>query len=162
MQDRGYRRQPRGAPGKLTDAHRAGLEKGSAIAPDVLAESGAESILRGRDLPDVFSDRQRRRGPGVLFPVHRPNGSESWCFRPDKPRTDKPGHKYEQPPKDRGGSGNVLDVLPSQRHLITDTNVPVVFVEGTKKALSLITAARQSGEALLVVAIIGVWNWLHG
>src|SRR5215218_1302221 len=104
----------------LLDSDRRMLEEGSAIAPDVIAESGARSIMRGSELPDVFSGRQRRRAPGVLFVSHRPNGDTSWCFRPRETRPDKPGHKYEQPCKARGGAGNVLDVLPSERHLIAD------------------------------------------
>ncbi len=152
---------PNGASCTLSDFHRKMLFEESAIAPEVLAESGARSIVHGRGLPNVFSDRQRRRAPGILFAVHRPNGATSWCFRPDRPDPDNPGHKYEQPCKALGGSGNALDILPSQRHLIADAGVPVVFVEGTKKALSLITAARRAGEDLLVVAIVGVWNWLH-
>jgi Domain of unknown function (DUF3854) len=152
---------PKGAPRTLCDSHERMLEQGSAIAADVLAESGARTIQHGRELPDVFSERQRRRAPGVLFVVHRPNGETSWCFRPDRPLPENPGHKYEQPCKDLGGAGNVLDILPSQHHLIADTDVPVVFVEGTKKMLSLVSAARAAGEALLVVSIVGCWNWLH-
>jgi len=137
------------------------LEEGSAISPEVLAESGARSILHGRDLPDVFSERQRRRAPGVLFTAHRPNGETSWCFRPDRPNPKRPGHKYEQPAKALGGAGNVLDILPSQRHLIADTSCPVIFCEGTKKMLSIVSAAREAGEHVLVVSITGCWNWLH-
>src|SRR5215204_2406967 len=136
------------------------LEQGSAIDAPEIAESGARTIRRGRDLPHQFSERQRRRAPGVLFVTHRPNGSTSFCFRPDKPDPDNPGHKYEQGCKSRGAPGNVLDVLPSQHHLIPDTSVPVVFVEGTKKMLSLVTAARKADTALLVVAITGCWNWM--
>jgi hypothetical protein len=145
----------------LSEEHRRILEEGSAISPDIIAESGARTISRGRDLPEVFSERQRRRAPGILFEAHRPNGTRSWCFRPDKTDPERPGHKYEQPPKDRGGAGNVLDVLPSQRHLIADTSVPVVFVEGTKKALSRITAAQAARVKVVVVGIVGCWNWLH-
>ena len=90
--------------------------------------------------------------------MHRPNGETSHSFRPDTP--DKPGRKYEQPSKRYGGPGNVLYVHPSQRHLITDTSVPVIYVEGIKKALSIITAARVAGVEVLVVAISGVWNFL--
>jgi predicted metalloprotease len=161
MQNKQYHPKDAGTSTNLSEAHRRVLVEGSAIAPKIVAESGAWSIMRGRDLPDVFSERQRRRAPGVLFAVHRPDGTESWCFRPDRPDPDNPGHKYEQPPKKRGGAGNVLGVLPSQRHLIADVSVPVVFVEGTKKQLALITATRKAGVSLLVVAIVGVWNWLH-
>src|SRR5215204_709940 len=152
---------PSGRSQTLSDCDRRMLEEGSAILPGVIAESGARSIMRGSELPDVFSARQRRRAPGVLFVPHRPNGKESWCFRPHELRPDKPGHKYEQPCKARGGAGNVLDVLPSQRHLVADTSVPVIFVEGTKKMLSVVSAAREAGETVLVVGIIGVWNWLY-
>jgi hypothetical protein len=61
----------------LSDTDRRMLEQGSAIAADVLAESGARTIQHGRELPDVFSERQRRRAPGVLFVVHRPNSKSS-------------------------------------------------------------------------------------
>src|SRR5215217_6894427 len=147
----------------LAPRHRAMLEQGSAIAPDVIAESGARSIRGGSELPNVFSERQRRLGPGVLYVVHRPSeaGGTSYCFRPDRPDPENPGNKYQQPSKARGGVGNVLDVLPSQRHLINDTSVPVIFVEGAKKMLSVVSAAREAGETVLVVAIVGVWNWLH-
>jgi hypothetical protein len=151
---------PNGEAHTLSDSHHRMLEQGSAIRADVIAESGARTIHRPRDLPEVFGRRQRSRAPGVLFVVHRPNGSESWCFRPDKPDPDSPGHKYEQPCKALGGAGNVLDMLPSQRHLIADTSVPVVFVEGTKKMLSLVSAAREAGVALLVVAVTACWNWM--
>src|SRR5215210_4481796 len=143
----------------LSDSHCRMLEEGSAIDPDVIAESGARSIMRGSELPKVFSDRQRRRAPGVLFVSHRPNGETSWVFRPDRPNPHRPGHKYEQPCKARGGAGNVLDILPAQHDLIDDTRVPVVFVEGTKKMLSVVSAARAAGETVLVVAIVGCWNW---
>jgi hypothetical protein len=92
--------------------------------------------------------------------VPRPNGKKAWVFRPDDPDPDNPGLKYEATCKELGGPGNVLYVHPSQRHLIGHTNVPVIFVEGIKKALSIITAARAAGVEVLVVGILGVWNWM--
>lgn len=150
-------------PPPLSEQHRRVLEEGSAISPDVVAESGARTISRGRELPHTFSARQRRRAPGILFPLHRPNGAQSWAFRPDRVDPERPGHKYEQPCKALGAPGNTLGILPSQRPLIADTDVPVVFVEGSKKQLSLISAFRRAAApgAPLVVAIIGTWNWLH-
>jgi hypothetical protein len=152
---------PSPEPRSLSHEHRRMLEEGSAIAREVLEESGARTIRRGRELPDVFSERQRRRAPGMLFEVQRPNGQVTWSFRPDHIDPDRPGHKYEAPCKARGGPGNVLGVLPSQRRLIADAGVPVVFVEGQKKQLAFISAARKAGVDVLVVAIVGVWNWLH-
>jgi hypothetical protein len=136
------------------------LFKESGNSPEVVAERGVRTLRRGRELPEGFSWRQKRRGAGILFTIHRPNGETSWSFRPDAPDPVKPGRKYEQPCKAYGGPGNVLDVHPSLRHLIDDLSVPVMFVEGIKKADAVTSAARAAGVKVLVVAITGVWNWI--
>jgi hypothetical protein len=148
--------------GTLSDLHRRILEEGSAISCEVLEESGAWTITHGRQLPRGFSKRQRERGGGILFVGHRPNGKTFYVFRPDESDPDNPGLKYEATCKKLGGPGNVLYAHPSQRQLIDDTKVPVIFVEGIKKALSIITSAKAAGEEVLAVAILGVWNWLSG
>jgi CTP-dependent riboflavin kinase len=144
----------------LSDSHRHVLEVGSAIWREIYEESGVRTITNGRQLPRGFSSRQRNRGGGMLFIGHRPNGETFYTFRPNEPDPNNPSLKYEATCKKLGGPGNVLYVHPSQRHLIDDASVPVIFVEGIKKALSIITAARAAGTAVLVVAISGVWNWL--
>jgi hypothetical protein len=136
------------------------LFEGSGIDPVVAAERGVCTITHGRDLPEGFSRRQRSRGGGVLFIAHRPNGETSYSYRPDAPDPKRPGHKYEQPCKHLGAPGNVLDVHPGVRHLIHDKSVPVIFVEGIKKADSVLSAARHEGVRVLVVAVSGVWNWM--
>jgi hypothetical protein len=144
----------------LSQEHERILTEGSGISPDVIAERGVRTITRGRELPPEFSRRQRRRGGGILFTVHRPSGETCHVFRPDQPDPKNPGHKYELPPKVYGGPGNVLDIHPSTRHLIADTSVPVIFVEGIKKADATTSSARAAGINVLPVAISGVWNWL--
>jgi hypothetical protein len=144
----------------LSDKHRHAHEVGSAIAPELLDSSGVYMITDGRQLPRGFSKRQRDRAPGVLYKVPRPNGKKAWVFRPDESDPENLGLKYEATCKKLGGPGNVLYVHPSQRHLIGDTSVPVIFVEGIKKALSIITAARAASVEVLVVGILGVWNWM--
>jgi uncharacterized protein DUF3854 len=144
----------------LSPEHRRTLEVLSAIACDVIGARGVYSVEWGRDLPAVFSRRQRGRGPGILFTVHRPDGSTTWQYRPDGTDPDHPGLKYEAGCKSRGAPGNTLDVHPYCRKWIEDPSVPVVFVEGIKKADSILSAAREAGERLVVVAISGVWNWL--
>src|SRR5215212_8739156 len=148
------------APCDLSPEHRRTVEEGSAVSHDVLEESGARTITHGRELPKGFSGRQRNRAPGVLYVVHRPDGSTSSVFRPDEVDPDNPGLKYEAMCKKLGGPGNVLYVHPSQRHLIGDTRVPVIFVEGIKKALAIVSAARAEGVEVLVVGVLGVWNWM--
>jgi DNA-binding transcriptional ArsR family regulator len=151
---------PRNLSSRLSAEHRRTLEEGSAIAREVLEESGARTITDGRELPKGFSKRQRRRGSGILFTVPRPNGETSWCFRPDVPDPKSPGRKYEMPCKAYGGPGNILYIHPSQSHLIGNKRVPIIFVEGIKKALAIVSAARAAGVEVLVVGIVGVWNWL--
>jgi hypothetical protein len=153
---------PNGGPGTLSDSHRHTLEVRSAISREVYEEGGVWTVTGGRQLPRGFSKRQRERGAGILFMGHRPNEETFHVFRPDDLDPDNPGLKYEAACKALGGPGNVLYVHPSQRHLVNDTGIPVIFVEGIKKALSIITAARAAGEEVLVVAILGVWNWLSG
>src|SRR5215217_560921 len=144
----------------LSHRHEEMLFKESGNSPEVVAERGVRTLRRDRELPEGFSWRQKRRGAGILFTIHRPNGETSWSFRPDAPDPEKPGRKYEQPCKAYGGPGNVLDVHPSIRCLIEDMSVPVMFVEGIKKADAITSAARTAGVKVLVVAITGVWNWL--
>ncbi|MDP8951074.1 MAG: DUF3854 domain-containing protein, partial [Actinomycetota bacterium] len=149
---------------QLSPKHRAMLDA-SAVAPAVREESGVYSTDGGAELPPGFSKRQRRLGPGILFKIHRPDGDTAWCFRPDKPDPKNPGAKYEVMPKLRpgrkhGGPGNVLYVHPSQRHLVAHLDVPVIFVEGIKKALAIISAAREIGVEVLVVGVTGTWNWM--
>lgn len=144
----------------LSAEHRHHLEVKSAIHPEVVAERGVRTITHGRELPNVFSSRQKRRGSGILFIGHRPSGEKSYTFRPDKTDPQNPSHKYEQPPKRCGGPGNVLDVHPSCQHLIDRKDVPVIFVEGIKKGDSVVSAARAEDVEVLVVAVSGVWNWL--
>ena len=92
----------------------------------------------------------------------RPNGEIGYSFRPDAPDPDNPGRKYEQPCKALGGPGNFLGVYETSPGLLGDACVPLYFVEGVKKALSLVSAYRAAGRELVVVAISGVWNWLSG
>ena len=151
---------PNDATRTLSDSHRRMLYDDSGIDPGVARERGVRTIGRGRELPDGFSRRQRRRGGGLLFTVHRPSGETSHSYRPDAPDPENPGHRYEQPCKHLGAPGNVLDVHPSVRNLIDDRSVPVIFVEGIKKADSILSAARREGVRVLVVAVTGVWNWM--
>jgi hypothetical protein len=157
-----YRTNASNTTTALSERHRRTLYDESGISPEVVAERGVQSITDGRELPKGFSKRQRERGSGIRFQLHRPNGETSWCFRPDTPDPESTGRKYEMPCKAYGGPGNVLDVHPSTHHLISKRQVPVIFCEGIKKGDSVITAARAAGVEVLVVAIVGVWNWLSG
>ena len=151
-----YQHNGDGKQHHLSQKHEEMLFKESGIGRDVVRERGVHTTAGGRELPKGFSWRQRKRGAGILFTVHRPNGETSWSFRPDEPDPKDPGRKYEQPSKHYGGPGNVLDVHPRMRHLLDDPGVELTFVEGIKKADALIS------RGVLAVGITGVWNWLSG
>ena len=151
---------PNSAGATLSEERRRALKIESAILDEILDENPAFEITHGRELPEAFSGRQRKRAPGTLFSFTRPNGSIGYSFRPDAPDPKNPGHKYEQPCKALGGPGNVLGIPAGARHLVDDTSVPVFFVEGIKKMLAVASAARIAGAVVLVICISGVWNWL--
>jgi len=151
---------PNHGSGTLSDSHRRTLEVGSAISREVLEENGVRTITYCRELPEGFSRRQRERVPGILFTVARPNGKTDWIYRPNAADPERPGLKYEARCKALGSPGNVLAISTGQRHLVDDVSVPVIFVEGMKKMLSIVSAARRAGAVVLVVAIGGVWNWM--
>src|SRR5215210_7167214 len=155
-----YTPEPGGSAPPLSDEDRRILEIGSAISREILEENGVCNISHGRELPEGFSRRQRRRVPGILFTVTRPNGKSDWIYRPNAADPERPGLKYEARCKALGSPGNVLAIPAGQRHLVDDVGNPVIFVEGIKKMLSIVSAARQAGAVVLVVAISGVWNWL--
>jgi hypothetical protein len=139
---------------ELKAHHIRQLEEKSGIAREVISERGVRTAAGGRELPKGFSWRQRRRGAGILFTVHRPNGEISWTFRPDELDPKDPGRKYEQPSKHYGGPGNVLDIHPRHRHLLEVHEVEITFVEGIKKADAL------TSRGILAIGLSGVWNFL--
>ncbi|MEJ7871874.1 MAG: DUF3854 domain-containing protein [Rubrobacteraceae bacterium] len=149
-------------PETLSEPHSVSLQQGSGIRPDVIAERGVRTVGRFSEVPAVFSRKQRRKVPGILFTVHRPNGETRLVLRPDEADPDQPGRKYEQPPKRGEGPGNVLDVHPSLHGRADDLGVPVLFTEGIKKADSITSAARREGVGVLTVGISGTWNWMSG
>src|SRR5215208_4146603 len=144
----------------LWPKHRKILEEGSGISPEIIRERGVRTVTGKRgSLPNIYSWRQKKRGAGILFTVHRPNTETATIFRPDKPDGRNGNHKYEQECKALGGSGNTLDVHPRNHHLISNTSVPVIIVEGIKKSDSVSSAAAREGISVLPVGISGVWNW---
>ncbi len=149
-----------GGASRLSEDHSRVLVEGSGISGTVLDRYCVRTVQRGRELPRGFSPRQRSRAPGMLFEVVRPNGEIGYSFRPDRPDHKNPGHKYEQPCKAPGTVGNFLGVYETSPGLLGDPSVPLCFVEGHKKALSMVSAYEAQGRDFVVVAISGVWNWL--
>jgi hypothetical protein len=121
------------------------------IDPDVIDERGYASAQRRRDLKRLqFSDRQSAWAPGLLLPVHPPDGRTGLIvLRPDHPPLDEHGKplKYQLPSKARPR----LDVPPRCRPLLANPAIDLYLTEGQKKADAL------ASRGLCAVALLGVW-----
>jgi hypothetical protein len=125
----------------LSDKHRITLEAGS--APDVIAERGTFSALRGRDVPQDHGQLPKK--PGLVFPIHKLDGGIFCRLRPNKPGRLP---KYMQPKN----HPNRLDVHPRQHDRIKRPGGMRYVTEGEKK----VDAGVSRG--LLMVGLSGVWN----
>lgn len=116
---------------------------------------------------DIVGQKGKRDCAGILIPNYWPGEARphSYRVRRDTPEltqdTDgklKPRGKYLGAP----GSGNRLffppGITPEQ---LEDITIPIVIVEGEKKALALQRLAYHERETprFIPIAIAGVWNW---
>jgi hypothetical protein len=152
--------------GPLTDADYATLLH-SWITPEI----ANQAMLRRVDAQDgreVIGQKGRRNCAGILFPYYWPGEMRPFIYRVRRDRPElvqgkngqlKPDRKYLGAP----GSGNRLYVPPGiTLEQLADPTVPVVLVEGEKKALALWRLANHQSERprFIPIAISGVWNWL--
>jgi hypothetical protein len=141
------------------------------ISPDHLAMLAASGITLEHAMArgyETIDDRRRladldgnghgitpagRNVPGLLVPMLRADGSTwGYQYRPDKPRLrDGKVVKYETPYQQSNG----LDVPPGVGPLLPNPAIPLWITEGCKKA------DCGAVHGLCIVALSGVWNWLH-
>ena len=124
----------------------------SAISLDVIRERGYESVLGKERLRDRGFSTAQQRTPGILIPLHGPDGSQAgYQYRLDKPRLNQKGKvvKYDNPL----GSSVRLDVPPCCWQQVANAQIPIWFVEGVKKADAL------ASQGLCAVALTGVWGF---
>jgi hypothetical protein len=133
----------------LSDPHRRQLKE-SGIAEDVALARGYRTIRRRTEVPDVFTDWQRRLG--LLVPTHSPDGQTiGHQLKANKPirRKDGSAPKYETPSESR----ITLDVNPLMLEEVRGGDGDLWVTEGSKK----VDALTSRGES--TVGIIGVWNF---
>jgi hypothetical protein len=136
----------------LSPEHRRALEEGSGIAPELIAARGYRTVIDRQELKRLRFARVQQRVPGILIPLHAPDGSPAgYQYRPDNPRPNRRGKpvKYETP----AGASLSLDVPPRCRADIGNPSVPLWFTEGAKKA----DAAATHG--LCCINLTGVWGF---
>jgi hypothetical protein len=130
-------------PPPLTDEHRHLLETESAIAPEIIAERGTFTALRGKDVPQEHGRLPAR--PGVVLPVHTLDGGIFYRLR-----LDNPGRlpRYMQPK----GMPNRLDIHPRQHEHIKQPGGMRYITEGERKVDAGVS------RDLLMVGHSGVFN----
>jgi hypothetical protein len=116
---------------------------------------------------EVIGQKGSRDCAGILIPYYRPGDLLAFNYRLRRDHPDlkydgqgnaKPDKKYLGPPK----AANRLYIPPGVTlDQLADTSIPIVLVEGEKKALALWRLARHESETprFIPVAIAGVWNW---
>jgi hypothetical protein len=138
----------------LSDAHAAYLD-GQAISPDVARAAGVRSAYLASDLPPYLVHHYSSRGamvvPGIVFPWYPPDGSEPvWELRPDFPPEGCPKYLWSAQPV-------AMSVLPCMRERVADPALPLVYAEGTKQVLAMVSAIGELPYA--VVGLHGCWGW---
>lgn len=126
--------------------------KGSGIPIEVAKERGYRTILETNELKKLGFSKFQRRTPGLLLPVHTPDGGQPFCqYRPDNPRQNNKAKpvKYETP----FDIGMRIDVPPRCRESLKNPQIRLWITEGIKKG----DALASRGE--VVIALLGVWNF---
>ena len=130
---------------------REGLEIGSGLDTNVIADRGYRTIETKVELRRLgFSDKQSSV-PGLLIPIWGVTVENAlYQYRPDDPRIRKGKPvRYETP----AGSRMALDVHPSAAYQLGNPKIDLWITEGVKKGDALIS------KGLMAIALLGVWNW---
>jgi hypothetical protein len=143
----------------LEDHHYAMLSGESGIADAAIADRGYYTALTPDELAALgFADFQRC-APALVIPIYDVHGKICTPqIRPDTPRRAKKGKilKYDTPQ----GSQITLDIHPALRPSLGQVDVPLIIIEGIKKADS-ITSRVTPTHPLCVVGLIGVYGWMR-
>jgi predicted P-loop ATPase len=100
-----------------------------------------------------------------LDPLNNWKPSQWGCFKPDEPRPDptKEGKliKYEHPPT--VPTRAIFLAHPDAnfwQRVVSDASVPIILVEGAKKAGAVLSCLLRAGEVGAAIALPGIWNGL--
>jgi len=136
----------------LSPAHRRMLQEQRVISPEVIEARGYRTVTSKNDLYELGFTKAQQRAPGLLIPLHAPDGTSAGNqYRPDVPRTTQDGKvaKYETPK----GTGIRIDCPPLCRPQIGDPTVELWITEGIPKGDSL------ASQGVCSLALMGVWGF---
>jgi hypothetical protein len=152
--------------GPLIDADYSALAK-SWITPE-LADASMLRRVTEDEGSKIVGQKGKRNCAGLLIPYYWPDDHApvNYRIRRDKPDivAGKDGAlKEERKYLGAPGAANRLYVPPGiTLEQLADVTLPIVIVEGEKKALALWRLANHEVDCprFIVVAIPGVWSWL--
>jgi len=152
-----HRAGPAVALGEIRPEHRAELDR-SGIAPEVIAAAGIRSVDHAE-----AHDRGFRNGGlsvgGLLFPFpDLATGAWNTRFALLKPDLCSNGAKYLAPYAERLRLHFAPGTSPDD---LRDATIPILIIEGIKKALAVESWRRRDGRRALVIGISGCWGWRH-
>ena len=159
---------PRSAPswgGPLTIDDYARLDQ-SWITPE-LADQAMLRRVNAQQGREVLGQKGSRDCSGMLIPYYWPDETMPFNYRVrrDKPEweEDKDGHlKQKRKYLGARGGANRLYIPPGVTlEQLQDPKIPIVIVEGEKKALALWRLANYEMETprFIPIGIAGVWSW---
>ncbi len=151
--------------GELNESDHAALAA-SWITPELAKQAMLRRVdeVQGRE---VVGQKGKRDCAGVLIPYYWPGEPRPFNYRVrrdnpeytvDKENRPKAHRKYLGPPN----GANRLYIPPGVTlDQLSDVAIPIVLVEGEKKALALWRLANHETQTprFIPIAIAGVWNW---
>lgn len=151
----------------LTAADLAALER-SYITREIAEQAGVYRV-DSREGGIIISKNGTGNWSGLVFPFYHPEEGEP---RLRRLRLDNPTHEVDQAGNFKQ-SGKYRSPYGARNHFyfppgilksdLADPSLPVVFVEGEKKALAMLRLAREGAAEgqlrLLPIGLIGVWGW---
>jgi hypothetical protein len=150
-------------PGQpLTEADFSKLERESWISRE-LAEAARLRRADSIEGAEIVGRNNNEDYSGIIFPYFRPGQSRpcSHRLRRDNPPLEpdgKPRAKYMCPP----GESNHFYFPPGiTPEMLADSTLPIIVVEGEKKALASHRLASHGIDHIrwLTIGLSGVWNW---
>jgi Domain of unknown function (DUF3854) len=151
--------------GLLTEADYAALAE-SWISREI-ADAAMLRRVSTEEGREIVGQKGSRDCAGILIPYYWPGESAPFAYRVRRDKPDytfdkdgkaKPDRKYLSAP----GSANRLYIPPGVTlQQLADAKIPIVLVEGEKKALALWRLANHETKTprFIPLAIAGVWNW---
>ena len=158
-------RMPSRWGGPLTKEDYGALEKSG--IPSELVDQALLRRVNEQEGREIVGQKGKRDCAGILFPYYWPGDPHAVEYRirrdhPDLVQATDGSIRQERKYLGARGAGNRLYIPPGMSlEQLADAKVPIIIVEGEKKALALCGRANHESDRprFVVAAIPGVWSW---